>query len=352
MTPVDPGSSLDSSLGSSLGSRLEQYLSSLWHDEVRVRNLSRIPGGASRETYRFDAETRGKVDALILRRDPVGSLIDTDRRVEFLAYKSFHGVLPVPEPVVLEEGEAPLERAFFIMRRIDGGNAARPFELEPYGLHARAIGQALFSHLGRIARSEPADLPLGQCFKEPDAAGCWRKALDYWEAIILRDERHPQPIVRAALRRLRRNPPRPAARISVVHGDYRSGNFLHDGAGRIIAILDWEMAHLGDPLEDLAWCCDPLWNHFDDSRVAGTITEAEAIAIWERESGLPLDRDSFNWWRLFSAVKGQAIWTTAAKEFLADNSNLALAVSGLYPARRHDIVIADTLTRLAEEGWA
>jgi len=67
--------------GDSLGSRLERYLSGLWDDEVCVANVSRIPGGASRETYRFDATTRSGVRGLILRRDPVGSLIDTDRRV-------------------------------------------------------------------------------------------------------------------------------------------------------------------------------------------------------------------------------------------------------------------------------
>jgi aminoglycoside phosphotransferase (APT) family kinase protein len=255
----------------SLGRRLEQFLSSRWGNDVRIQNLARIPGGASRETYRFDAETKARVDGLILRRDPVGSLIDTDRAVEFLAYQSFHGTVPVPEPIVLELDGGPLQRPFFIMRRIDGGFAARPFEQDPYGAHAPAIGEALFSHLGRIARRDPAELPLAQCFEMPDAASCWRAVLDYWEAIILRDERHPQPIVRAALRRLRRNPPRPAAKIAVVHGDYRSSNFLHDGAGHIVGILDWEMVHVGDPLEDLAWCCDPLWNHFDPSRVAGDI---------------------------------------------------------------------------------
>src|SRR6516225_1196327 len=111
------------------------------------------------------------------------------------------------------------------------------------------------------------------------------------------------------------------------------------------------MVHLGDPLEDLAWCCDPLWNHFDERRVAGTVSENAAIAIWERESGLRLDPEAFKWWRLFSTVKGQAIWITATKELLADNSNLALAISGYYPARRHDVIIADTLARLVEEGW-
>jgi len=338
--------------GEPLSRRLEQYLSSLWNDNVRVINLARIPGGASRETYRFDAETRGGARGLILRRDPVGSLIDTDRRVEFLAYKSFHGVVPVPEPIVLEERpDGPLQRPFFIMGRIDGGTPASPFTPSPYVEHADAIGEVLFAILGRIAHADIDALPLAQCLKHPDPAECWRNALDEWEAIILRDERHPQPIVRAAMRRLRRNPPSPASRISVVHGDYRSGNFLHDGEGRILGVLDWEMVHFGDPLEDLAWCCDPLWNHFDAGRVAGTIEETAAIAIWERESGLRADPASLKWWKLFSAVKGQAIWTTAAKQFTVDHANLALAISGLYPPRRHDRIMADTLERLVEEGW-
>ena len=337
--------------GDSLSRRLEQYLSKLWDHDVRVHDLSRIPGGASRETYRFDAESKGAMRGLILRRDPVGSLIDTNRRIEFLAYKSFHGIVPVPEAAVLEEDGGPLQRPFFIMTRIDSGKASSPFVPEPYEPHAQAIGQSLFAILGRIARCDPAELPLAQCFARPDPATCWREALDEWEAIIKRDERHPQPIVRAALRRLRRNPPKAAAKLSVVHGDYRSGNFLHDGEGHIVGILDWEMVHLGDPLEDLAWCCDPLWNHFDNTRVAGTISEADAIAIWERESGLRVDRDALRWWKLFSAVKGQAIWTTAAKEFIADPTNLALAISGSYPARRHDRIMADALERLVEEGW-
>jgi len=337
--------------GEGLGRRLEQYLSSLWSDDVRITNLSRIPGGASRETYRFDAETRGGVRGLILRRDPVGSLIDTDRRVEFLAYQSFHGRVPVPEPVALEEAGGPLQRPFFIMQRIDGGTPASPFGPSPYGEHANAIGEALFTFLGRIARADPATLPLAQCLTPPAPEACWSSALDEWEAIILRDERHPQPIVRAAIRRLRRNPPPPASRIAVVHGDYRSGNFLHDGKGKIIALLDWEMVHFGDPLEDLAWCCDPLWNHFDASRVAGTTSEEQAIATWQRESGLEVDPQALTWWKLFSAVKGQAIWTTAAKEFTVDNGNLALAISGYYPPRRHDRIMADALERLVEEGW-
>ena len=338
--------------GEALSQRLAQHLSKLWAVDVRVSELSRIPGGASRETYRFDADIDGRSRGMILRRDPVGGLIDTDRRTEFLAYKSFQDVVPVPEPIVLETDGEALDRPFFIMSRIDGGQVPSVLNLEPYGEHARAIGAELFAILGRIARRDPATLPIRDCFALPATADCWREALDGWQQVIERDERHPQPIVRAAIRRLRRNPPKPAEKISVVHGDYRSGNFLHDGRGRILAVLDWEMVHLGDPLEDLAWCFDPLWNHFDDGCVAGTVPQVEAIAIWERESGLHVDRAALNWWKLFSAVKGCAIWTTSGREFAAGGSDLVLGFAGTYTARRHDRIMADLLERLVEEGWS
>lgn len=335
-----------------LGARLERYLATLWNAEVRVRDLARIPGGASRETYRFDADVDGKPRGMILRRDPNGSLIDTDRQIEFLAYKSFHGVVPVPEPLVLDSEGGALERPFFIMSRIDGGQVPSVMNLDPYGEHSRAIGEELFAILGRIARTDPATLPLRDCLAAPAPQDCWRAALDKWQAVIERDERHPQPIVHAAIRRLRRNPPPSPAKISVVHGDYRSGNFMHDGCGKILGVLDWEMVHLGDAVEDLAWCFDPLWNHFDQTRVASTISERDAVAIWQRESGLVIDPAALRWWKLFSAVKGCAIWTTSAKEFCESGHDLVLGFAGTYTARRHDRIMADLLERLVEEGWS
>ena len=176
-------------------------------------------------------------------------------------------------------------------------------------------------------------------------------ALDYWSGVIDADELHPQPIVRAAVRRLRARPPPPAQRIRVVHGDYRSGNFLHDGAGRIVALLDWEMAHLGDPLEDLAWALEPRWRHFEPALAGGMLPDAEAIALWKRASGLEVDPAAFRWWRLFAAVKGQAIWISAARQFrdggLVDP---ILAFSGWYTARRQDEILAEQL--LASGGAA
>ncbi len=332
----------------SLTEQLEAYLSRIWEQPVKVQDMSRIPGGASRETYRFDARLGDQTRPLILRRDPVGSLIDTDRRLEFLAFRSFHGTgLPVPEAVALEEEGGELERPFFIMGRIDGGKAQSPFSAPPYGEHAAAIGQQFFSHLGTIARADPLCLPISEFAPAPALDACWSRELDYWEGVINEDEEHPQPIVRAAIRRLRRAPPPPAQKLSVIHGDYRTGNFMHDGQGRIIALLDWEMAHIGDPLEDLGWAIEPLWSYGETDRVSGMLPRDEAIAIWEAASGLKLDPVAFAWWELFASVKGAAIWISAAKEFRAGGlMDPVLGFSGWYTARRQDEVIARKLCAL------
>jgi len=310
--------------------------------------LARISGGASRETYRFDAVVGGERRPLIVRRDPPGSLIETDRRSEFLALKSFHGQgVAAPEPLILELEGAELERPFFVMARVDGGATASPFAPDPYAPHAAKLGADFFGTLGRIAKADPATLPIAEVCEAPALDQCWKRELDYWSNVIETDELHPQPIVRAAIRWLYKHPPPPAQKLSVVHGDYRSGNFLHDGEGRIIAILDWEMAHIGDPLEDLGWALDPLWRH-DEGRVAGMVTRDEAFRLWEAASGLKVDPAAFVWWELFASVKGQAIWISSAKEYRDGGyREPILCFSGWYTARRQDEILAEHLARLA-----
>jgi aminoglycoside phosphotransferase (APT) family kinase protein len=115
----------------------------------------------------------------------------------------------------------------------------------------------------------------------------------------------------------------------------------------MLAVLDWEMAHLGDPLEDLGWAMDPLWRHFETERVAGMVSKAEAIAIWERASGLKVDPAAFAWWELFASVKGQAIWISSAKEYRDGGyADPILGFSGWYTARRQDEILAEQLERL------
>ncbi len=335
-----------------LSQRLQRYLAGkLGAPDLAVRGLSRIPGGASRETYRFRAAyTRDGASVergLILRRDPTASLIETERETEFRAYAAFHKLgFPVPEAIVLEGDTAALDRPFFIMEEIEGCEAASILAPDPYGQHREKVGTQFFSLLGRIARQNPHEIGLADLEGARDPAECWRHALKRWQKVIAEDEREPQPIVHAALRWLARNPPPPAQKISVVHGDYRTGNFLCDSHGNIRAILDWEMAHLGDPLEDLGWALDPLWSHHDPSRPAGTVERARAIALWEEASGLKAAPEAFVWWEVFASVKGLAIWISAAREYAEGrNTDGANAFSGWYCIAYHNKVLAERLAR-------
>lgn len=329
--------------------RLEAFLDSTLNDAwgLKIVDQFRIHGGASRETYSlevaYDSAGGPKRRGLILRRDPEDSLIDTERALEFAAYRSFHGRAPVPEAIALVADASVLGKPFFVMERIDGGAAASPFQADPYGAHRETIARQFFAHLGAIARVDPYDTEMPGVVDTPDPERCWARELDYWAGVIAADALEPQPIVEAAIRRLRANPPPPPKRLSVIHGDYRSGNFLHDGAGKILAILDWEMAHIGDALEDLAWALDPLWSHGSDMAL-GAISHAEAIAAWEQASGLTFDPVAFRWWSLFASVKGMAIWLSSSRAFAdGKNTDPVLAFSGWYCTLRHDDIIARRL---------
>ena len=309
--------------------RLAAYIASRMPnaEDVRVSGLDRIFGGASRETSRFVVEWTEagapRQRRMILRRDPPGSLIDTDRRIEFAAYRAFHGSsVPVPEPLWLEEDSAALDYPFFIMEELVGFEAsAQALFAPPYDAHLERIAERKWTLLGEIAKADPGALGLVEAMPHVAPADAWRRELDYWESEIDRAAREPQPIMRALIRWMRKNPPPPPERLHVVHGDYRTGNFLFDDGGEIRGVLDWEMAHLGDPLEDLAWGINPVWNWGQGvDKVGGLASREQAIAWWEAASGLRADPAALHWWELFSCVKGQGIWVSGADEYAHGNN--------------------------------
>ena len=285
---------------------------------LRVDQLEQISGGASRQTYRFRLTYNEREGArerrLILRRDPAASLIDTDRRIEFAAYRAFFGTnVPVPEVLWLEDDPRHLGSPFFVSVEMSGlQTAPARMLLEPYASHHQKIAEQKWSILGAIASHDPRKLGLIPPMEWVEPDQCWKRELDYWEGVLDSDELIPQPIMRAAIRWMRRNPPPPAQKISVVHGDYRTGNFLFDEDGRIHGILDWEMSHLGDPLEDLGWSLNRVWCWAHDDRRGGLIPREQAIALWEKASGLKADPEAIHWWELMAAVKGQGIWVSSA----------------------------------------
>lgn len=316
--------------------------------EARIAGIRRFHGGASRETYAIDVEANGARHALILRCDPGDSLIDTPRALEFAAYKSFEDSgVPVPRAISLCEGLSLIGSPFFVMQRIEGGEAVSPFAADAYGEHREAIGRQFFELLGRINAADALASPLARQVDVPALDRCWVRELGYWSAQVEKHALQPEPILMAAIRWLRNNPPPPAQRLAVIHGDYRNGNVLHDGAGHIIAVLDWEMAHIGDPLEDLAWALDPLWNLQDASRAAGLIDRAEAIRLWAAASGLSFDEAAFAWWEMFATVKGMAIWISSGHASVGGiNTDPVLAFSAWYPKTLGNHVLATRLARI------
>jgi aminoglycoside phosphotransferase (APT) family kinase protein len=321
--------------------------------QVRVDQLEQISGGASRQTYSFRVSYREgdeeRERRLIVRRDPAASLIDTDRKIEFAAYQAFFRTpVPVPEVLWLEDDPRHLGSPFFISVEMSGFQSAPARMLmEPYASHHEKIAQQKWSILGEIAKQDPAQLGLVGAMEAVAPDQCWKRELDYWEGVLDSDELIPQPIMRAAIRWMRRNPPPPAQKISVVHGDYRTGNFLYDETGRIHGILDWEMSHLGDPLEDLGWSLNRVWCWAHDDRRGGLVPREQAIAIWEKASGMKADPAALHWWELMACVKGQGIWVSSAHAWeTGDNKDPILILSSWALMNSQDRAVLELMGQL------
>ncbi len=319
---------------------------------VAIHNLLRIPGGASRETWMFEAAWTAdggeRREHLIVRKDPPASLLETDREAEYAFYSSFAGTaVPVPAMRWLEQDPAVLGGPFFIMDRVMVGETSTANLLTPrYNAARGPIARRMYELLGAIHTFDWKDAPLARVTPAPTLDGCWSKELDHWEDVINENELSPQPIARAAIRWLRANPPPPAQRVSVVHGDYRVGNFLYHIDGEIKAIVDWEMSHLGDPLEDLSWSFMEAWQWARDGKPGGIIERPEATAIWEHASGMRADSIAMAWWDVFNSVKAQGIWVTGAKSFQEGRSGeLILAMVAYSLINRQDEILLRAMGR-------
>ena len=336
-----------------LGERLTGYLSERWGEAVELLEISQIPGGASRETFRLQIRTADGQRGLIVRRDPPSSLIDTERALEYQTYQAVHRAgFPVPEPLLLEEDPGVLEHPFSIMAEVSGcESSAGNFGLEPWSARRAEIGQQKWTLLGSLAAMDPTELGIEAFMDTPEHAA--RRELEYWTAVIRSDAMHPEPIAEATIRWLERELPPPSPRHCLVHGDYRSGNFLYDRDGRIRAVLDWEMAHIGDPLEDLAWSLDPLWSWSERNLAGGLLPRAEAIDIWETASGLHTDRQAFRWWQVFASLKCLAIWISSAEDFHSGVSKAPiLATAGWLMSDRQNRILADRLHPTSRRRYA
>ena len=241
--------------------------------QVQIKDLRLLTGGASRQTWSFDARiehTNGQQSSLplILRSDPhEGPQSVMDRTLEFHVIEAVYaeGVL-VPKPYFL--GDHSLGVPFFIMERIEGETIPRRLFRDPSFSQARQVmAQQLGTRLARIHRVPIETISPRGTFRLHKTGVHQRRKRSYVLKRCMKRWRASRILAfELAFRWLRQHMPAKQERV-LVHGDYRMGNVIFGPEG-VRSILDWELAHIGDPLEDLGWMCVRSWR-FGNDRSAG-----------------------------------------------------------------------------------
>ena len=203
------------------------YYSKLIEKECILLSFERIFGGASRETYKIEvSHDVNKIERLILRVTQDSSLIETDQKTEYLAYSAFqNSKVPVPVLLDMSEDKNILGAPFMLMKELEG-EAASPFTPDVYSPNEKELGKQFWSILGEIAKKE-INKDIFETFVKDTPCPGWKNELDKWVEVIHDDSISTEPILEAGIRSLYRNPPKESKKHSMVHGDYRSGNFLY-----------------------------------------------------------------------------------------------------------------------------
>jgi aminoglycoside phosphotransferase (APT) family kinase protein len=252
-----------------------------------VGDLRRLSAGASRETWSFTTASGAK---RILQRLPRGSS-RASVELEATVLRAAHEAgVPVARVHASFEAGGPLGMPALVLEHVDGESLAPRLRRDPR--YAGALGQLARQSGEILARLHSIALVGLDELARPDPLERCREVLDGL------DERHPA--FELALRRLELSRPEPRAP-TLVHGDFRLGNMLIDERG-IAAVLDWELVHLGDPLEDLGWLCVPAWRFGGERPVAGVGDYDTLLDAYRDAGGASVSRSELLWWQAAGTV--------------------------------------------------
>jgi aminoglycoside phosphotransferase (APT) family kinase protein len=253
---------------------------------TNVTDVVRLTGGASRETYRFIADGR----PLILQRQRPGA--ERTMSVEASVLRAAHTAgVAVANLISSSDDPAELGAAYMILEAIEGETIARKILRDDTFAVARG---ALSSQFGEaLARLHAIDPTTVTGLDHSDQLNQQRDLLDLFG--------QPHPTFELALRWLEAHRPT-STRTTVVHGDFRLGNIIV-GPDGLQAVLDWELAHLGDPMEDLGWLCVKAWRFGSPMPVAGLGDYDELFGAYERASGISVDPAVVRWWEVLGTLK-------------------------------------------------
>jgi aminoglycoside phosphotransferase (APT) family kinase protein len=285
--------------------------------DVAIDNLRALTGGASRTTWAFDAVTPDERRSLILRIGPpddVHAGMELEARAQAAAAAAG---APVPQILVADDSPAALGNPFLICDEIKGETIVRRIErqLDEAG-RARLLSQCAHA-LAAIHRAEPHDPELSA----QDQLAEWRGRLDAIGDTTATFE--------WAFRWLAAHRPAPSPS-RLVHGDYRMGNLIIDGS-ELAAVLDWELVHIGEIYEDLAWFCIRAWRFGAPAdRAAGGLGSVENfLCAYERAGGATVDRVAFHWWLVLATLRWGVICRYQAERHLSGQTrSVELAAIG------------------------
>jgi aminoglycoside phosphotransferase (APT) family kinase protein len=322
---------------------LSRCVASFYPGATGVSGAAKLSGGASQETWSFDIVHAGGSLGAILRRSPKGydaaptraAGLDAEARLMKLAHEAG---LPSPRVMHVLKPEDDLGIGF-IMARVDGETIARKILRDEQFAKARPM---LARQLGKIAagiHSLPrAELPE---LREMSAT----KEIGQLEGEY-RGFNWPRPVFELAMRWLRDHDPGPSREVTLVHGDFRHGNLIIDPDG-VRAVLDWELAHLGDPMEDLGWICVNSWRFGEIDKPVGGFGSREELFAGYEEGGRKADPARVNFWEVMGTLRWGVMCCGMMQRFRAGpDHSMERAMIG----RRSSETEIDLLRLLAPRG--
>lgn len=285
---------------------------------VTVSDLSRLTGGASRESWAATVTGADGTSRVVLRRDPPGHGEPDRMTAEAACLRAAAAAgVPVPELLADGDGNRELDSPYLITGFVGGEALGRRIQRDPAYAELRP---RLAAEMGRVLAG----------VHTADTAGLGMlDATDPLESIerLYRDLDDPRPVVETGLAWLRDHRP-PARPAGLVHGDFRLGNLLIEPTG-ITAVLDWELSHLGDPIEDLGWLCVRAWRFGAEPPVAGIGEREQLLDGYAEVAGFRPDAAELHWWEVFGTLRWLVISQFQAhRHFVAGEGSLELAAIG------------------------
>ena len=281
-----------------------------------ISDLSRMTGGASKEQFAFSLMHDGAAspERLVLRMDPTMGIVETCRAREAQILAAFAGTVPVPPVRFVDPDGIHLGQPGLITAFVPG--VTRPSDIDVHSVSgvgirfdewAQKLAPQFVDNLVRIHRFDwrAADLPDFDR-PEPGTAQAALRHVNWWARVWEQDRIESVPVITLAERWLRENAP-VCEEVVVVHGDYRIGNFMfEEPSGRFTAVLDWELAHLGDFHDDLGWSVQKLFStqRGDGERlISGLMPRREFLAQYAAAAGKRIDPDVLRYYEVLNAWK-------------------------------------------------